>query len=734
MRLQKTKKYLSLLLSTALLIHLFAVASMYANAADELYVTKTLDLSATTLEDWNIPAGMEDKVTIADNVVTLQYAADLFITPKNLPADARIQSVSFDCYVPTTSVYNRGVNYYFNYLDADTLGRITISRGGEQFGWKGAVELYEKVDGAELSTNRYALQGMEWEYDSEAFINTSITYDYTGQTPAYQIVVNHLDGRQIKGNAVKPIFRLDRPNAANEYVSYKNIIIVYEENKADELEGFLAQHPVLRQTAADVTAVNAMEMERAANIALQAAADLADQDVKEALADSVYQKNVEEILTRANLLLNGKAAIPAGQHEAFLSNSGAKLGYINGKLPSVSGKIRFTGGKGVWTVYNGTYANFDVTVTPAAETDGIVVDATKDNVMGHVNDVYKSAYQKYGPATWNIGNLNWKIGSTEGLEIGAVSEGVFTGNWLDFQISYLWISKDGTMYNGRNYVFEIFKDAALQERFADGAWATCLTISDGVTQQEIFTLNHGVAQLGQCYTFAEIDALSFGLTNMEMKDVVLDYTAGLSAPELQGATIKVAQNPSDQDLRFNVTIPAEAAERAAAAGYTPVEIGAVAMTTQKMPGAGDACEQTLTLGMAGKGGLPVLTASRAVSGNALPEGFSVRLRDTGIVADGDATSICGVRFTLRAYIAYADESGQRFYIYSNNSIGDTSVENGAASKSVIGVAKAIAAKEIEQGAAADATINAILSKNTATTNEEKAYLLEYICANAAYVQ
>ena len=94
-----------------------------------------------------------------------------------------------------------------------------------------------------------------------------------------------------------------------------------------------------------------------------------------------------------------------------------------------------------------------------------------------------------------------------------------------------------------------------------------------------------------------------------------------------------------------------------------------------------------------------------------------------------AKELLGYRFTARAYVVYADEAGNRVYVYSDNARENTAVENGQCSKSVFGIAKAIALAEMELGAPENAEVREIAEKTEAATELEKVILLEYINDN-----
>lgn len=193
----------------------------------------------------------------------------------------------------------------------------------------------------------------------------------------------------------------------------------------------------------------------------------------------------------------------------------------------------------------------------------------------------------------------------------------------------------------------------------------------------------------------------------------------ITAPTLDGVRFKDIA-AGEADIAFQISSNASKAPE----GYTPVAYGAYIITNAKLNGAYDIINADYT----GKGGLKAIQAQKEVSDGKVPDTYLVSVAKSAAVSG--ETSFRGYRFAAVGYITYADESGNTVTVYTGNTTENTNVVLGQGNRSVVGVAKVIAATEIKNGAAdTDNAISTIINKTTATTVAEQEALIKFVCDN-----
>lgn len=198
----------------------------------------------------------------------------------------------------------------------------------------------------------------------------------------------------------------------------------------------------------------------------------------------------------------------------------------------------------------------------------------------------------------------------------------------------------------------------------------------------------------------------------------------ITAPTLDGVRFKdIAKG--EADIAFQISSNASLAPE----GYTPVAYGAYIITNAKLNGAYDIINADYT----GKGGLKAIQAQKEVSDGKVPDTYLVSVAKSAAVSG--ETSFKGYRFAAVGYITYADESGNTVTVYTGNTTENTNVVLGQGNRSVVGVAKVIAATEIKNGAAdTDNAISTIINKTTATTVAEQDTLIKFVCDNQSFIK
>ena len=198
----------------------------------------------------------------------------------------------------------------------------------------------------------------------------------------------------------------------------------------------------------------------------------------------------------------------------------------------------------------------------------------------------------------------------------------------------------------------------------------------------------------------------------------------ITAPTLDGVKFKDITTGT-ADIAFRISSNAGKAPE----GYTPVAYGAYIITNAKLNNAYDIINADYT----GKGGLKVIQAQKEVSDGKVPDTYLVSVAKSAAVSG--ETSYRGYRFAAVGYVTYADESGNTVTVYTGNTDAATNVILGQGNRSVVGIAKLIAANEIKNGAIdTDNKITNIINKTTATTVEEQYALIKFVCDNQSFIE
>ena len=198
---------------------------------------------------------------------------------------------------------------------------------------------------------------------------------------------------------------------------------------------------------------------------------------------------------------------------------------------------------------------------------------------------------------------------------------------------------------------------------------------------------------------------------------------GVDAPTVDGVRF-LDFNNGKTDITFQVSTNTASAPE----GYTPIAYGAHIITNQVLNNKYD----IINASYIGKRDLPVITACKAVSDGAVPTTFNVSI--SGSAGKLGTIDCRGVRFAAVGFVTYQTADGRQVTVYSQNTNDDRAINEGQGNRSIIGVAKIIAAYEIKsmsgQDGAADANtiaaVEAIIAKTTATNDEEKETLIKFV--------
>ncbi|MBQ2236561.1 MAG: hypothetical protein II317_00415 [Clostridia bacterium] len=308
-----------------------------------------------------------------------------------------------------------------------------------------------------------------------------------------------------------------------------------------------------------------------------------------------------------------------------------------------------------------------------------------------------------------------------------------SSTWLDSHITYPTENPIviGTYDGEDNYTPNEITVTIDYVKQASGAYKLNFTVSDGtnsVTQASSLFLP---AQNVSDYSFTvsgcpyNNDGNYKAVTNYGNINSIeyLMPENGVDAPTVDGVHF-LDLNNGKTDITFQVSTNTASAPE----GYTPIAYGAHIITNQVLNNKYD----IINASYIGKRNLPVITARKAVSDGAVPTTFNVSISGS---ADKLGTIDCrGVRFAAVGFVTYQTADGREVTVYSQNTNDDRAINEGQGNRSIIGVAKIIAAYEInsmsgKDGAAAANTIaevKAIIAKTTATNDAEKETLIKFV--------
>ena len=540
------------------------------------------------------------------------------------------------------------------------------------------------------------------------------------------------------------------------WASYDKVKLEYETyvDLSAEVEAFKAANPQI--DVATVTAENAIEKAEAANKAIEAYNDLPAGDLKAALED--YANTFHAVVSRAYGLttktftddFNVQATSSAYYVPEYLPNN---IGGTNDKQNEQTMEYQANGSVRFYAPVhaNNTTFNKVYRLTPDKAGVGVVSSASFKFFTGTYSTVTGPLYIYLGDApvmvlqtmnTWNAEQSRYDVtrcivdlfgksyrndrrrtdmNSTNAVE--GIIDATDNNNGLkytaDFSKAYTSGENDPSGWLTFKYEMQANGRAECYIYNAQGEVVFHVTKTTGYD----YDTGNGIIDL---FDYSDLKGLGFSVgtgatgkvfSYVDDLQISYDNSEDLAAPAIEGATIATERSMEMQDLRFKASFDTT---KAVPAGYTPVEYGVMLMISQRMPLNG-----TLTMGSIGQEGLELIVASQTVEeGKRIPANFTADLRGTS------AKKMLGYRFTVRAYAVYADEAGNKVYVYSNNDKAETAVENGQCSKSVFGVAKTIALVQMDTyNAPEDAAVRAIAEKTTAATDEEKSQLLYYINEN-----
>lgn len=396
---------------------------------------------------------------------------------------------------------------------------------------------------------------------------------------------------------------------------------------------------------------------------------------------------------------------------------------LNNSGVNLSAGLAFKYGQKAYNTTTGAYSDntqFWISIPAYKSDDGNKLIAK--SISGNAIRGQNMRINTTDTASW----MDTKVSYPEGdnaIVIGTYdSEGNYSASIVTVKIDYV-LNADKTKYE--------LKFTVTDEKGNSATKATGLYIpnSESVTDYSLvvssltYTNNYenvsGLASNGGYCTktnngsFGEIESIEYLMAGSD-----------ITAPTLDGVRFKdIAKG--EADIAFQISSNASKAPE----GYTPVAYGAYIITNAKLNGAYDIINADYT----GKGGLKAIQAQKEVSDGKVPDTYLVSVAKSAAVSG--ETSFRGYRFAAVGYITYADESGNTVTVYTGNTTENTNVVLGQGNRSVVGVAKVIAATEIKNGAAdTDNAISTIINKTTATTVAEQDTLIKFVCDNQSFIK
>ena len=321
-----------------------------------------------------------------------------------------------------------------------------------------------------------------------------------------------------------------------------------------------------------------------------------------------------------------------------------------------------------------------------------------------------------GASSWSTSKVPYS--DENPIVIGNYESGTYVPNELTIKIDYNYNSEKAryilslTISDGTNSV-------TIDNAFFIASSLTDYSLKIGPNTNHPGGINteNDAPLTGDCYYTYLVGASKINSIEYLMPE------NGVNAPTVDGVHF-LDLNNGKTDITFqvstNTAYPPE--------GYTPIAYGAHIITNQVLNNKYD----IINASYIGKRDLPVITARKAVSDGAVPETFNVSINGS---AGKLGTIDCrGVRFAAVGFVTYQTADGREVTVYSQNTKDETAINEGQGNRSIIGVAKIIAAYEInsmsgKDGAADDNTIaavEAIIAKTTATTDAEKDTLIKFV--------
>ena len=321
-----------------------------------------------------------------------------------------------------------------------------------------------------------------------------------------------------------------------------------------------------------------------------------------------------------------------------------------------------------------------------------------------------------GASSWSTSKVPYS--DENPIVIGNYESGTYVPNELTIKIDYNYNSEKAryilslTISDGTNSV-------TIHNAFFIASTLTNYSLKIGPNTNHPGGINtkNDAPLTGDCY-YTYLD----GASKINSIEYLMPEN-GVVAPTVDGVRF-LDFNNGKTDITFQVSTNTASAPE----GYTPIAYGAHIITNQVLNNKYDIINDSYI----GKRDLPVITACKAVSDGAVPETFNVSINGS---AGKLGTIDCrGVRFAAVGFVTYQTADGRQVTVYSQNTNNDRAINEGQGNRSIIGVAKIIAAYEINsmsgKDGAADANtiaaVEAIIAKTTATTDAEKDTLIKFV--------
>lgn len=772
MKLFSLKKSLAVLIALALTVSIFGASYVTSAEGNTYWEETTLNLSdKMSAEYWNILEG-DTSTSNSAKIPLIEYGGTYAtlsmqnspltigrISPK-LPENAKILEFSYDVNTKAES-HQKPLVAIYSFTDIDnylaiglcngvTFGKITCSNGVD--------EKKSNITGLTASTDWTVKISYTYNDDETVNCTVVVTSKSDSNVKTTQNFSNVNPAAVLSGGSSLAT------NMTNTFGEYTNVSVKYEvEIDLDkQIEDFKSENPLPELDS--ITYNTAIEDGRKANTVIEAIAAVSNTNLKEALAD--YEAEAKAIVAKANAFItktykvdfddetttnklfsaaqvkSQPDAVPTSYSDTAYTHENGVLKVTEATNVSTTGyniKMLKSPDNAAITVASGKFAidsgNLRIYLkndnSDSYDSGFIVVNYTASN--SKLTSVTLTVYSKtangsihnkdYTSASSNkkLYNINSDVSA---LNIAAPSTSD-ASTYLTFK--YALISNMPVIYIYAPNVTDPI--AGISAQFSDTTKGYHYT---GMTSIG-FTAPKGTAYINDLQIeYAKTAALESFTRTLGDSTTKTCYklvdSKSLVAPEIQGASIVKTEEIDKQDLRFEAKFDTNAA---VTTGYTAVEYGMILMTKAKMP-----VNNLLEMTSVGNGALDIIIAKAEVSDGTIPSTFYVELSGSGAANENgefDSSTIVGKRFYARAYVAYENAAGEKIYAYSDNKIEEKEIENGQASKSVIGVAKAIASQQIANGASdAEGSIDEII-KASSTNSETRQKLLKFVCDNQTYL-
>ena len=772
MKLFSLKKSLAVLISLALTVSIFGASYVTSAEGNTYWQEATLDLSdKMNAENWNILEGDTDTLN-SSNLPLIKYGDSYAklsmsnssgavigrISPK-LPENARILEFSYDVYTKAES-YQRPLAAIYSFTDIDNYSAIGLCTSNTK---NKLVKLKCENGTDSRDGDLSSISSTDWT------VKISYTYNDDETVSCKVVVTSKNDStltQSLSATNVKPAAVLSggstmATNMTNTFGEYTNVSVKYavEIDLDAQIEEFKTNNPL--PAFDSMTYANAIEYGRQANTVIEAVAAVSNTNLKEALAD--YAAEAKAIVAKANAFITKTYKVDFDDETTTNKLfSAAQVKSQPNIVPTSYSNTAYTHENGVLKVTettNTSATGYNIKMLKSPDNAAITVASGKFAIGSESlriylkndnSDSYDSGFivVNYTASNSKLTSVTLKVYSKTAN--GSIDNKAKTSNNklynINSDVSALNIAAPNTSDASTYLTFKyalisnmpvIYIYAPNVTEPIAGISAQFTNTTKGYHYTGMTSIGFTAPKKGTAYIndlqieYAKTAALesftgTLGDSTNQTCYKLVD-SKSLVAPEIQGASIVKTEEIDKQDLRFEATFDKTAA---VTSGYTPVEYGMILMTKAKMP-----VNNLLEMTSVGNGALNIIVANAEISDGTVPSTFYVELSGSGAAnADGqfDSTTIVGKRFYARAYIAYENAAGEKIYAYSDNDI-ENKIENGQAGKSIIGVAKAIAAQQITNGASdTDGSIQTIIDASS-TNSETRQTLLQFVCDNQSYL-